>query len=52
VHSYEHFLTVCLYVERNALRACPVERAQEWWWGGHWVRRAKDAPDRQVLSPG
>ena len=29
----EHFLTVCRYVERNALRAKLVRRAEAWRWG-------------------
>jgi len=51
VQSDDHFLTVCRHVERNALRAGLVERAEEWRWGSLWTRRAKDAPDRPVLSP-
>ena len=41
VQSDEHFLTVCRYVERNALRADLVERAQDWRWGSLWARRAE-----------
>jgi putative transposase len=33
VEADEHFLTVCRYVERNALRAGLVARAEEWRWG-------------------
>ena len=33
-----HFLTVCRYVERNALRANLVERAEEWRWCSLWHR--------------
>jgi putative transposase len=51
VQSDHHFLTVCRYVERNASRAGLVERAEEWRWGSLRARRAKDAPDRPVLSP-
>ena len=32
VQDDEHFYTVCRYVERNALRANLVERAEEWRW--------------------
>ena len=32
VQEDEHFLAVCRYVERNALRAGLVERAQSWRW--------------------
>jgi putative transposase len=31
-----HFLTVCRYVEANALRARLVQRAQDWRWGSLW----------------
>jgi len=51
VQSDDHFLRVCRYVERNALRVGLVERAEEWSWGSLGARRAKDAPDRPVLSP-
>jgi putative transposase len=33
VQSDEHFLTVCRYLERNALRAGLAERAEDWPWG-------------------
>jgi putative transposase len=33
VQDDEHFYTVCRYVERNALRANLVERAEDWCWG-------------------
>ena len=32
VHNDQHFVTVCRYVERNALRASLVERAEDWQW--------------------
>jgi putative transposase len=32
----EHVLTVLRYVERNALRAGLVERADDWQWGSLW----------------
>jgi putative transposase len=32
VSSDDHFLRVCRYVERNALRAALVERAEDWRW--------------------
>lgn len=38
VASDEHFLTVCRYVERNALRANLVGRAEDWRWSGLWHR--------------
>ncbi len=42
VTSDEHFLTVCRYVERNAVRAALVARAEEWRWCSLWWRQAKD----------
>ncbi len=38
VQSDGHFLTLCRYVERNALRAGLVERCENWRWGGLWRR--------------
>ena len=38
VESDEHFLTVARYVERNALRANLVLRAEEWRWSSLWRR--------------
>lgn len=33
IQDDDHFYTVCRYVERNALRAGLVSRAEEWRWG-------------------
>jgi putative transposase len=38
VEQNEYFLTVCRYVERNALRAGLVARVEEWRWGSAWQR--------------
>src|SRR3954465_6567689 len=38
VQRDEHFLTACRYVERNALSAGLVRRAQDWRWGSLWAR--------------
>lgn len=43
VQTDEHFLTVARYVERNALRAQLVTRAEDWQWGSLW-RRAHGEP--------
>jgi putative transposase len=51
VESDEHFLTVCRYVERNALRAGLVERAEDWKWGSLAARREKSPTERPALSP-
>ena len=39
VQSDEHMLTICRYVERNALRAGLVKRAEAWRWSSLWRRR-------------
>ena len=51
VQDDEHFLVVCRYVERNALRAGLVKRAEDWRWGS--LNRWLDDPERepQLLSP-
>ena len=36
-----HFLTVCRYVEANALRAAMVERAEDWPYGGLSARSSR-----------
>jgi putative transposase len=51
VQSDDHFLTVSRYVERNALRANLVERAQDWNWGSLAARRAKADAERPALTP-
>jgi putative transposase len=51
VQSDDHFLTVCRYVERNALRAGLVERAEDWRWGSLRSLRGKDAVERPPLTP-
>jgi putative transposase len=35
----DHFLAVCRYVERNALRAKRVAQAQDWRWSSLWHRQ-------------
>ena len=39
VQSDEHLLKVCRYVERNALRANLVRRAENWQWSSLWRGR-------------
>ena len=43
-----HFLIVCRYVERNALRARLVKRAEDWQWGSLW-RWLQKPPIRPAL---
>lgn len=38
VQADDHFLAVCRYVERNALRAGIVSRAELWKWSSLWQR--------------
>ena len=49
VQDDEHFLTVCRYVERNALRANLVRRAEAWRWGSLAVY-ADGGPRTELLS--
>jgi len=44
VQSDDHFHTVCRYVERNALRANLVKRAEDYRWGSLWNWLGGDAP--------
>lgn len=46
----EHFYSVMRYVERNALRANLVRRAEEWRWSSLWRRQSGDAESRKLLS--
>ena len=46
----EHFLALCRYVERNALRAGLVRRAEDWRWCSLSARLSPDAaPDAAAL---
>ena len=51
IQDDDHFLVVCRYVERNALRAKLVGRAEDWRWGslGRWLERPERNP--KLLSP-
>jgi putative transposase len=44
-----HLLKVCRYVERNALRAGLVDRAQDWPWSSLWARQ--HASSTSALAP-
>ena len=50
VQNDEHFLTVARYVERNALRAHLVRRAENWRWGSLWRQYQGDAKGKALLS--
>ncbi|HMO16016.1 MAG TPA: hypothetical protein PKA83_17990, partial [Pirellulaceae bacterium] len=47
------FLTVCRYVERNALRAGLVKRAEAWRWGSlfRWLQRPEPEPKLLTAWP-
>jgi putative transposase len=44
IQEDHHLLTVMRYVERNALRAKLIERAEDWQWGSLAWRRSPRAP--------
>jgi putative transposase len=44
IQDDEHFLTVCRYVERNALRAGRVKSARQWPWGSLGQRLSRRPP--------
>jgi len=48
VQTDEYFLWVCRYVERNALRAKLVNRAESWKWGSAWKRT--NGKDKEFLD--
>jgi len=52
VESDLHYLTVCRYVERNALRAGLTPRAEDWRWGSLWTRLKGDTDQKALLCDG
>jgi putative transposase len=50
IEADDHFLTVCRYVERNALRAGLVTRAEAWQWSSLWRRQQHDPQLQKILS--
>ena len=50
VQNDAHFLTVARYVERNALRAKLVTRAEDWQWSSRWRREQPDPKFTSWLS--
>jgi putative transposase len=51
--SYDrHFLALCRYVERSALRAQWCQRAELWRWGGLWRRVYGEGGDGAPVRPG
>jgi len=47
--SDEHFLQLVRYVERNALRAKLVKRAEDWRWSSGWIRVNGDEEKKKIL---
>ena len=52
VQSDDHLYRVLRYVERNALRAGLVRRAEEWRWGSLWRRLSGSAEQCRWLAEG
>jgi putative transposase len=50
VETDEHFYQVVRYVERNALRAGLVRRAENWRWNSLWQRIHSAPQERTMLS--
>ena len=50
VQTDEHLVTVCRYVERNALRARLVERAEAWRWSSLWRTTNGDTQQQTLVS--
>jgi putative transposase len=51
VKNDAHFLTVCRYVERNAVRTALVNRAEKWRWGSLWRWLETEKARSELLSP-
>jgi putative transposase len=49
VEADDHFYSVARYVERNALRAGLVSRAEEWRWSSLWRRQLGDDRAKSLL---
>jgi putative transposase len=47
----EHALTLCRYVERNALSAGLVRRAEQWRWCSLWARENGSDELKSILAP-
>jgi putative transposase len=50
IQNNEHFLTVCRFVERNALRANLVSRAEEWKWSSLYRWHQGTSVQKGLLS--
>ncbi|MDB5188909.1 MAG: hypothetical protein JWM92_507 [Candidatus Nomurabacteria bacterium] len=50
IQNGNHLLQVLLYVERNAVRAKLVKRAEEWRWCSAWIRKYGNEKQKKMLS--
>ena len=50
VEDDKHLLTVLKYIERNAVRAGLVDKAEDWQWGSAWRRVHGSAQQKKLLS--
>ena len=50
VQEDDHFLTVCRYVERNALRAKLVKQAEDWRWSSLYRWHSGTTEEKALLS--
>jgi putative transposase len=51
IEADEHLYAVLRYVERNALRANLVKRAEQWRWSSLWRRVLGDEAAKGILAP-
>lgn len=51
VQEDAHLLTVCRYVERNALRANLVQRAEDWRWSSLWRTHCGKITEPPTVEP-
>jgi len=51
IQDDQHFINVCRYVKRNALRANLVANAQDWRWSSLWRWHQGTSKEKQILSP-
>lgn len=50
IEKDEHLLQVCRYVERNALRAHLVKKAEDWRWGSAWIKMYGSKEQQNILA--
>ena len=50
IQKDEHFLQAASYVERNALRAGLVKKAQDWRWSSLWRREYGTSKEKELLA--